>query len=155
MLFAARCAWYYTESHELMVPGKILRAPVLILAALCFTRLHAGAAPSQPYFLYGASFFYERVPRDRWQASLEQYRALGINTIDLYVMWNWHQPVDAPPPVRQEGDTTVYSLVEEQLVLTKQLVLREELHVTRRDTERRDNRTVTLQRETIEVTRTS
>ncbi len=62
-------------------------------------------------------------------------------------------PVEAAPPVRQEGDTTVYPLVEEQLILTKQLILREELRVTRRDTERRDTRTVSLHRESIEVTR--
>ena len=64
-----------------------------------------------------------------------------------------NQPVEAAPPVRQEGNTTVYPLVEEQLVLTKQLIVREELRVTRRDTERRDTRTVSLHRESIEVTR--
>ena len=64
-----------------------------------------------------------------------------------------NQPVEAAPPVRQEGDTTIYPLVEEQLILTKQLILREELRVTRRDTERRDTRTVSLHREFIEVTR--
>ena len=64
-----------------------------------------------------------------------------------------NQPVETAPPVRQEGDTTVYPLVEEQLVLTKQLIVREELRVTRRDTERRDTRTVSLHRESIEVTR--
>lgn len=45
----------------------------------------------KPFFVYGASFFYERVPRSQWQASIAQYRSLGINTIDLYVMWNWHE----------------------------------------------------------------
>ena len=64
-----------------------------------------------------------------------------------------NEQVDAPPPVRQEGETTIYPLVEEQLILTKQLVLREELRVTRRDTERQDTRTVSLRRESIEVTR--
>ncbi|MBV8583021.1 MAG: beta-galactosidase [Candidatus Eremiobacteraeota bacterium] len=47
---------------------------------------------NKPFFVYGASFFYERVPRNRWAPSLAAYRAMGINTIDLYVMWNWHQP---------------------------------------------------------------
>lgn len=40
--------------------------------------------------------------------------------------------VDAAPPVRQEGDVTIISLVEEVLVLTKRLILREEIHVRRR-----------------------
>ena len=78
---------------------------------------------------------------------------LAIRTFDLErVVLN--QPVETAPPVRQEGETTIYPLVEEQMVLTKQLILKEELRVTRRDTERRDNRTVTLRRETMVVTRT-
>ncbi len=48
----------------------------------------------KPFFVYGAAFFYERIPRDRWKASLDAYHALGINTIDLYVIWNWHEIAD-------------------------------------------------------------
>lgn len=48
----------------------------------------------KPFFVYGAAFFYERIPRSQWAAALQQYRAMGINTIDLYVMWNWHEPSD-------------------------------------------------------------
>lgn len=65
-----------------------------------------------------------------------------------------NQPVEAAPPVRHEGHTTIYPIIEEQLILTTQLILKEEVRVTRRDTERRDTRTVTLKRESIEVTRT-
>ncbi len=65
-----------------------------------------------------------------------------------------NQPVDRAPAVRQEGLTTIYPLVEEQLVITTQLILKEELRVTQHDTERRDTRTVTLKRESIDVTRT-
>ena len=48
----------------------------------------------KPFFVYGAAFFYERLPRAQWRESLLRLRALGINTIDLYVMWNWHEPAD-------------------------------------------------------------
>ncbi len=48
----------------------------------------------KPFFVYGAAFFYERLPRAQWRDSLLSLRALGINTIDLYVMWNWHEPAD-------------------------------------------------------------
>ena len=48
----------------------------------------------KPFFIYGAAFFYERIPRAHWEASIAQYRMLGINTIDLYVMWNWHEVRD-------------------------------------------------------------
>ncbi len=46
----------------------------------------------RPFYVYGASFFYERTPRDEWRTDLESYRGLGINTIDLYLIWNWHEP---------------------------------------------------------------
>ena len=46
----------------------------------------------RPFFVYGAAFFYERIPRQRWRPTLLAYKSLGINTIDLYVMWNWHEP---------------------------------------------------------------
>ncbi len=46
----------------------------------------------RPFFIYGAAFFYERIPRDQWHAALLEYKRLGINTVDLYVIWNWHAP---------------------------------------------------------------
>ena len=46
----------------------------------------------RPFFVYGAAFFYERIPRSQWRDALLSYRRIGINTIDLYVIWNWHEP---------------------------------------------------------------
>ena len=46
----------------------------------------------KPFFIHSASFFYYRVPVDQWERVLRAYRALGINTIDLYIPWNWHEP---------------------------------------------------------------
>jgi amino acid transporter len=46
----------------------------------------------KPFFVYGAAFFYERIARDRWRDTLLTYKQLGINTVDLYVIWNWHEP---------------------------------------------------------------
>jgi len=48
----------------------------------------------KPFFVYGAAFFYERLPRESWRASMSELRALGINTLDLYVPWNWHELSD-------------------------------------------------------------
>jgi hypothetical protein len=48
----------------------------------------------KPFFLYGAAFFYERLPRDRWEPSMAQLHGMGINTLDLYVPWNWHELAD-------------------------------------------------------------
>lgn len=47
-----------------------------------------------PFFIHSAAFFYIRVPRDQWETMLERYRSVGINTIDIYIPWNWHEPKD-------------------------------------------------------------
>ena len=93
----------------------------------------------------------------RLEKSVQEYQEqlnepLAVRTFDVErIVLN--QPIDASPEVRQDGDTTIYPLVEERLILTKQLILKEEVRVTRRETERRDTQVVTLRREHLEVER--
>ncbi len=61
--------------------------------------------------------------------------------------------VDAPPPVRMEGDVTVISIVEEVLVVTKQLRLKEELRIVRRRSVSNYYQEVTLRSEELIVER--
>ena len=61
--------------------------------------------------------------------------------------------VDTPVETRTEGDTTIIPLLEEVLVVEKRLLLREEVHVTRRRVEQRDPQRVTLRSEEVEVER--
>lgn len=63
----------------------------------------------------------ERVPVDRW--------------------------VEAPVPVRQEGDTTIVTLHEEVVVVERRLRATEEVRITRRRTTRRASERVVLRRE--------
>jgi hypothetical protein len=46
----------------------------------------------KPFFIHSAAFFYYRIPVDQWERLLRMYHAYGINTIDLYIPWNWHEP---------------------------------------------------------------
>lgn len=46
----------------------------------------------EPFFIHSAAFFYSRLPRDQWETALLKHRELGINTLDLYLQWNWHEP---------------------------------------------------------------
>jgi hypothetical protein len=48
-----------------------------------------------PFFVHAAQFDYFRIPADLWYRSLDRYRELGINTIDLRIPWNWHELRDA------------------------------------------------------------
>jgi hypothetical protein len=60
----------------------------------------AGGEPTfevdgKPFFVYGAAFFYERLPRDTWATSMRLLRdQLHVNVLDLYVPWNWHELAD-------------------------------------------------------------
>ena len=86
--------------------------------------------------------------------------AYDVQVDELLAVSDWKvervslkQVVETLPKVRQEGETTIYPLVEEQLVVTKQLVLVEEVRVTRIDSKRRDPQTVTLRREHVSIKR--
>jgi uncharacterized protein (TIGR02271 family) len=61
--------------------------------------------------------------------------------------------IDAPVEVRREGDTTVYPVVEEVLVVEKRLRLVEEVRVTRRQATQHVQERVGLRREEIVVER--
>ena len=69
----------------------------------------------------------ERVPLDRW--------------------------VKAPIPVRQEGETTIITLLEEVAVVEKRLRATEEVRITKRRTTRQTSQHVTLRREEAVVER--
>ena len=90
------------------------------LAGLCCAQVLAQSAPAQklalpppgarivlnagepelrvdgvPFFIHAAQFDYFRIPQDLWGSSLDRYRELGINTVDLRIPWNWHELRDA------------------------------------------------------------
>jgi len=46
----------------------------------------------KPFFQYGGAFFYYRLPRDRWAEEMQAFHAMGLNTLDVLPMWNWHEP---------------------------------------------------------------
>lgn len=64
-----------------------------------------------------------------------------------------NRPVDAPVATRQEGDTLIVPVHEE--VITRQLVLVEEIHITRRETGSHSTQQVALRREEVSVERSA
>ena len=62
--------------------------------------------------------------------------------------------VDVLPVTRTEGDTTIVPVVRERLVLKKELVLVEEIHITHRRERTPVTRDVELRRQVPDVTRT-
>lgn len=61
--------------------------------------------------------------------------------------------IETIPPIRQEGDTTVLSVVEEIVVVERRLVLKEEVRLRRVKTTERHRSTVTLREQHVTVER--
>ena len=61
--------------------------------------------------------------------------------------------VDGPVPVREENGTTIISVVEEVLVVTKRWMLREEIHIRQHRIETHQPQRITLRSEDVQVER--
>jgi uncharacterized protein (TIGR02271 family) len=61
--------------------------------------------------------------------------------------------VEAAPAVRKSGDTVIVPVVEEELIVTKRLVLKEEIHLIRHRSTDRFVKEVELNRERAEISR--
>lgn len=46
----------------------------------------------KPYVVKAAELHYPRIPREYWDHRIKMSKALGMNTICLYVFWNVHEP---------------------------------------------------------------
>jgi hypothetical protein len=54
----------------------------------CFT-IH-----DQDVFVYSAAFHYCRTPKELWRDRMLKLKLAGFNTIETYVFWNYHEPVE-------------------------------------------------------------
>ena len=61
--------------------------------------------------------------------------------------------VETPPPMRSEGEVTIIPVLEEQLVISKRLVLKEEIHIKRRSSVETVQVPVSLRKQHAIVTR--
>ena len=77
---------------------------------------------------------------------------LSLDTLDVQRV-SINREVDGPVGIRYDGDTTVFSILEERLVIRKQLVLVEEIHVTKISRVDRTTQPITLRREEIIIER--
>lgn len=46
----------------------------------------------EPYIVKAAELHYPRIPRQYWDHRIKMSKALGMNTVCLYVFWNIHEP---------------------------------------------------------------
>ncbi|QNE84469.1 beta-galactosidase [Streptomyces rutgersensis] len=80
-----------TAEGPLPAAGPILvegAAPGPLLAHPHGRLLRAG----RPHRILSGSLHYFRVHPDQWADRLERVAAMGLNTVDTYVPWNFHEP---------------------------------------------------------------
>lgn len=66
-----------------------------------------------------------------------------------------NQVVAAPPAAtRQEGDTMIVSVIKEVLVVEKRYEIIEEIHITKRTTEKTETQHISLRQEEVHIERT-
>lgn len=46
---------------------------------------------NEPFIIKAAELHYPRIPREYWEHRIQMCKALGMNTICLYVFWNLHE----------------------------------------------------------------
>lgn len=63
--------------------------------ANCFT-IH-----DQDAFVYSAAFHYCRCPQELWRDRLQKLKLAGYNTIETYIIWNYHEPVEGQADLSQ------------------------------------------------------
>lgn len=51
----------------------------------------------KPFQIVSGAIHYFRIHPDLWRDRLLRLRALGLNTVETYVAWNFHQPTTAAP----------------------------------------------------------
>ncbi len=59
--------------------------------------------------------------------------------------------VDSPPPVRYEGNTTIVSVVKEVAIIEKKILLVEEIHITKKVSNKEEEKIVPLRKEEVVV----
>ncbi|MDL2245811.1 beta-galactosidase, partial [Parabacteroides sp. OttesenSCG-928-J18] len=46
----------------------------------------------EPYVIKAAEIHYPRIPKEYWEHRIQMSKALGMNTVCLYIFWNYHEP---------------------------------------------------------------
>ena len=46
----------------------------------------------EEFHIYSGAMHYFRIPEEYWLDRLMKLKAAGLNTVETYVPWNWHEP---------------------------------------------------------------
>lgn len=154
----------FDDGLQVLVPRALLREEQgrlrLELAAADLDALRGGVARVFPVVAESARVETRVVDTGgvRVRLGAEEYQAVAEASLEQVRAEVTRVPLNrvleegaALPEPRQEGDTLVIPVVEEEIVLVKRRVLREELRITRTVESRPYRQPVTLRRTTVAV----
>ncbi|WP_054025233.1 beta-galactosidase [Bacillus sp. FJAT-28004] len=83
---------------------------VMDIGAKAAVRFDADAVKIQetPHILLCASLFYFRIPSALWKERMEQLKAFGYNSIDVYFPWNYHETAEGEWDFSGERDIAAF-----------------------------------------------
>ena len=64
----------------------------------------------RPFQIVSGSLHYMRVPADQWGDRLQKMAAAGLNAVQVYVPWNWHEPREGE--FRWDGGRNLTALLQ-------------------------------------------
>jgi len=70
-----------------------------------------------PFQIISGAIHYFRIHPDLWLDRLTRLKALGLNTIEVYVPWNWHEPYPGQYDFSGGADLDRFITLVEQLDL--------------------------------------
>jgi beta-galactosidase len=71
---------------------------------------HGFTLDGKPFRVLGGAIHYFRVPPAYWEDRLRRLKACGLNTVETYVAWNFHEP--SPGEFRFEGGADIATYLE-------------------------------------------
>ena len=69
----------------LLLPNKVMAAEEFAVGKNTFM------LNGKPFVVKAAEVHYPRIPRPYWEHRIKMCKALGMNTLCLYVFWNIHE----------------------------------------------------------------
>ena len=93
----------YHENNRLKMKKPLLYLLVLLVAVFSTSCTQSSKGTfevgdktfllnGEPFVVKAAEIHYPRIPKEYWEHRIKMSKALGMNTICLYVFWNFHEP---------------------------------------------------------------
>ncbi len=82
-------------------------------------RVHQGKflLDEEPFHILSGELHYARIPQEYWRHRLEMARAMGLNTVCLYLFWNYHEETPGRFDFSGEKDVRIFCDLAHELGL--------------------------------------